>query len=76
MCAQFLPQDKVSSFARLKPRELLRETEKAIGGGELHQLHEELIKHKWRLNSDTQVRYTDTRLPNMCIDFLRVKGWP
>lgn len=52
--AQFLPQDKVSSFARLKPTELLRETEKAIGGGELLKLHEDLIASKIQLNEDMQ----------------------
>ena len=64
MCAQFLPQDKVSSFARLKPRELLMETEKAIGGGELHVMHVELIELKVQLNRDTQVSDIHTRLQN------------
>lgn len=45
----------MSSFARLKPTELLRETEKAIGGGELLKLHEDLIASKIQLNEDTQV---------------------
>ena len=52
---QFLPQDKVSSFARLKPTELLRETEKSIGEGELLTLHEELIALKRTLNDETMV---------------------
>jgi chromosome segregation ATPase len=40
---QFLPQDKVAEFARMKPTELLQATELAIGDGELHQLHTSLI---------------------------------
>jgi chromosome segregation ATPase len=40
---QFLPQDKVSSFAQMKPVELLAATERAAGGGELAARHERLI---------------------------------
>lgn len=40
----FLPQDKVSSFAALKPEALLLETERAAGFGELLELHEKLIE--------------------------------
>lgn len=43
---QFLPQDKVSEFARMKPIELLKATEMAIGDGNLYNLHESLIKEK------------------------------
>ena len=43
---QFLPQDRVVEFARLKPEELLQETEKAIGNAELYELHSELIEEK------------------------------
>lgn len=39
---QFLPQDKVVMFARLTPVQLLMETEKAIGSGELWDLHQKL----------------------------------
>lgn len=42
---QFLPQDKVSSFAEMDPRELLRETELAIHE-KLHEQHETLIALK------------------------------
>ena len=42
--AQFLPQDKVSSFAALKPEELLRETLTAMGDMDMHDQHQELIK--------------------------------
>ena len=41
---QFLPQDRVSSFAHLGPRELLVETERAAGGDGMHEAHEQLIK--------------------------------
>jgi len=43
---QFLPQDRVVEFARLTPEALLKETEKAIGNAELHQMHEELSNKK------------------------------
>lgn len=44
--SQFLPQDKVVMFARLTPTELLKETEKSIGDGELYNIHRELIEKK------------------------------
>jgi len=47
---QFLPQDKVAEFARMKPTELLRATELAIGDGELLELHESLITEKKQLD--------------------------
>jgi structural maintenance of chromosomes protein 5 len=39
---QFLPQEKVSEFARLNSEELLENTEKAVGGIELYEKHNEL----------------------------------
>lgn len=42
---QFLPQDKVSSFAEMDSRELLKETELAISE-EMHSQHMELVKLK------------------------------
>ncbi|PJF17084.1 Smc5 DNA repair [Paramicrosporidium saccamoebae] len=41
---QFLPQDKVSEFAKLTPVELLVETEKAAAGPGVHEQHEKLIE--------------------------------
>lgn len=41
---QFLPQDKVVEFARLKPIELLWATEAAVGDTTLASTHEELLK--------------------------------
>ena len=52
----------MSHFARLKPTELLQETQKAIGSGELLQLHQELIRLKKELNTETQVMAAPTRL--------------
>ena len=43
---QFLPQDKVASFAQLRPGELLLETERAIGDASLHALHLDLIQSR------------------------------
>ncbi|KAK9858828.1 hypothetical protein WJX84_008822 [Apatococcus fuscideae] len=40
----FLPQDKVASFANLKPEDLLRETLTAIGDMELYNQHQKLIQ--------------------------------
>ncbi|ODV86729.1 hypothetical protein CANARDRAFT_6302 [[Candida] arabinofermentans NRRL YB-2248] len=42
---QFLPQDRVSRFASLKPEELLREIERSYGDGELLIEHNTLIKN-------------------------------
>jgi len=52
---QFLPQDKVAEFARMKPTELLRATELAIGDGELHHLHESIIEEKKQLDAKEKV---------------------
>ncbi|KAG0258653.1 Structural maintenance of chromosomes protein 5 [Actinomortierella ambigua] len=41
---QFLPQDRVSEFAQLSPQELLRETQRAVGGDEMVATHEKLIE--------------------------------
>ncbi len=53
---QFLPQDRVSAFANMNPQELLKETERAAGGSELIQQHEQLIK----------VRGSEKRLLQVC----------
>ncbi len=39
---QFLPQEKVAEFARLDTYALLESTEKAVGGNELYQRHQDL----------------------------------
>lgn len=50
--SSFLPQDRVAQFARMSPRELLEQTQKAAGDKllsswhtELKELGEELEKH-------------------------------
>lgn len=43
---QFLPQDRVCSFAQLSPPELLQETEKAVGGDGMLEKHLKLIQLK------------------------------
>lgn len=52
---QFLPQDKVAEFARMKPTELLRATEMAIGDGELWGLHESVVEEKKALDAKEKV---------------------
>ena len=52
---QFLPQDKVGDFAKLKPVELLTETQKAIGDGRLLELHQELVTQRKQLNAEETV---------------------
>jgi hypothetical protein len=43
---QFLPQDKVASFAAMNSTTLLRETERAVGGQEMVDLHDQLVELK------------------------------
>ncbi|KAG0363943.1 Structural maintenance of chromosomes protein 5, partial [Gamsiella multidivaricata] len=40
---QFLPQDRVSEFAQMSPQELLKETQRAVGGEEMLTDHQRLI---------------------------------
>ncbi|KAK7251103.1 hypothetical protein RIF29_34016 [Crotalaria pallida] len=42
---KFLPQDRVSEFAKLTPVQLLKETEKAVGDPQLPEQHAGLV-HK------------------------------
>jgi hypothetical protein len=51
---QFLPQDKVASFAALDARELLKETELAVGGESLLTKHTQLIQLKNDTKNITQ----------------------
>lgn len=39
---QFLPQEKVAEFARMNQQQLLENTEKAVGGIELYEKHQQL----------------------------------
>lgn len=43
---QFLPQDKVASFAAMNSTTLLRETERAVGGQEMVDMHDQLVDLK------------------------------
>lgn len=57
LCVQFLPQDKVVGFARMKPGELLMESERAIGDARLHRLHHELIEDRNNLKTNERVSF-------------------
>ena len=41
---QFLPQDKVASFAAMNSTELLEATQQALGDARLWRVHQDLIK--------------------------------
>ena len=64
---QFLPQDKVASFAQLKPGELLIETERAIGDASLHALHLDLIKSRAELRRLEMVRGLECPSSRVCL---------
>ena len=55
---QFLPQDKVVEFAKMKPNELLLETEKAIGDAHLFKLHQELVEQRTAVAGIEQVLFS------------------
>lgn len=60
---QFLPQDKVVSFAQLSTQELLRETEKATGKAELLNWHDKLIDIRKEEKAITSVGFfIDSRM--------------
>lgn len=50
---QFLPQEKVTEFAKMNQQELLENTEKAVGGLELYNKHIEL-KDRSRISKDLE----------------------
>ncbi|KAF9183789.1 Structural maintenance of chromosomes protein 5 [Haplosporangium sp. Z 767] len=41
---QFLPQDRVAEFAQMTPQELLRETQRAVGGEDMLNAHNKMIE--------------------------------
>ncbi|KAF9904767.1 Structural maintenance of chromosomes protein 5 [Linnemannia zychae] len=41
---QFLPQDRVAEFAQMSPQELLKETQRAIGGEEMLNAHQKMVE--------------------------------
>lgn len=68
MCvrAQFLPQDRVVAFAQMKPGELLRESERAMGDAHLSTLHGELITESRALADLQRVRMLAHRTLSRC----------
>ncbi|KAK9813986.1 hypothetical protein WJX73_007994 [Symbiochloris irregularis] len=62
---QFLPQDKVSEFARLNPEQLLAKTQQAIGDSSLYDLHQELIAARKDLKeAEASKKVLDDQLGN------------
>lgn len=53
---QFLPQDRVASFAHMDPYELLAATQKAIGDSTLYDQHQQLISRREELRAQSTVR--------------------
>ena len=52
----FLPQDRVSEFARMTPQQLLRETQRAAGNENLTSWHDTLISAGKELRQIQEVR--------------------
>jgi hypothetical protein len=53
----FLPQDRVNEFAKLKPEELLVETQKVAGHEKLTTWHEHLIEMGKELKDVKEVQF-------------------
>ncbi|ODV63523.1 DNA repair ATPase SMC5 [Ascoidea rubescens DSM 1968] len=51
----FLPQDKIVEFAKLKPEELLLETERCLNNGSLEVIHKNLIDLDFHFNKINQI---------------------
>lgn len=63
---QFLPQDRVSDFAKMTPIELLMETEKAAASIDVSQLHQKLIDNRKIVrDSQNQVNSEVNRLESL-----------
>ncbi|KAJ3220561.1 Structural maintenance of chromosomes protein 5 [Clydaea vesicula] len=56
---QFLPQDKVSQFAQMNSQELLKETERAAGGFELLEQHQNIIRLRSKQRAHEHSRGAD-----------------
>lgn len=52
---QFLPQDKVQSFAQMTPKQLLEESERALADGKYYRIHQELVQETKLLESSERV---------------------
>eukprot|EP01114_Cavostelium_apophysatum_P013290 TRINITY_DN3181_c0_g1_i2.p1 TRINITY_DN3181_c0_g1~~TRINITY_DN3181_c0_g1_i2.p1 ORF type:complete len:997 (-),score=332.14 TRINITY_DN3181_c0_g1_i2:85-3075(-) len=59
---QFLPQDRVSSFAQLSKFQLLEETEKAVGSESMLERHKKLIELKQRVKELETTSHQHTEL--------------
>jgi hypothetical protein len=55
--SSFLPQDKVTEFARMTPQQLLKETQRAAGDSNLTAWHTTLIKEGKELRKEEEVCY-------------------
>ena len=55
MPLQFLPQEKVADFAGMNSKELLVETERAVGDARLAALHTELVEMRKELRMHLSV---------------------
>ena len=53
---QFLPQDRVQSFAQMTPKQMLEESERALADGKYYQLHQELVEESKDLENIQRVR--------------------
>ena len=63
---QFLPQDKVVTFAKLDQYDLLKETEKAVGPPKMVEYHEKLIKtHSSRYENQLEIRNKEKHLADL-----------
>ena len=52
---QFLPQDKVQSFAQMTPKQLLEESERALADGKCYRIHQELVEESKLLDNSERV---------------------
>ncbi|KAK3131121.1 hypothetical protein QOZ80_6BG0502290 [Eleusine coracana subsp. coracana] len=63
---QFLPQDRVSEFAKLTPIQLLEETEKAVGDPNLPVQHHNLVNRSKELKAlEVALKQKDQTLNNL-----------
>ena len=52
---QFLPQDRVQSFAQMTPKQLLEESERALADGKYYDVHQDLVKDSQLLENSQHV---------------------
>jgi chromosome segregation ATPase len=72
---QFLPQDRVAAFAQLTRPELLKATEKSIGGEELLATHKELVEiKKKQLNFATDLLHQKNNLNDLKLQNEALEG--